>query len=329
MTNTSIFSLIELERRGALPETDQQELLSWLRESPDHKTTYQDVQEILDLSTSLVPTVAPQTETCWAALQDEIHTENNGKNVLRLRKAFHPWMGIAAALILLVVVGIVVFPGLGHPSGSTAVYTTAKGETLKIKLPDHSEVTLNAGSSLVLADNFGNDERPVTLEGEAFFDIARNEAKPFIIQASGTKTTVLGTSFNVLAYPEQSEIQISVAAGKVQFESPQETVILESDETGTYNLVTGKIATSFQPDPEKAAWRSGKLIFRNAPLPESLHQLEQYYDLEFELGPVMRQKRITDQIDVGEVSESELIEKLEGIYQIKAEKTGHLVTLVK
>jgi ferric-dicitrate binding protein FerR (iron transport regulator) len=94
----------------------------------------------------------------------------------------------------------------------------AQGTQSRITLLDGSVVTLKDGSRLNLKNNFSGNTREITLEGEAFFEIAHNPKKPFIIHTGSVKTTVLGTSFSIKAIPGETSITVAVTEGKVKVE---------------------------------------------------------------------------------------------------------------
>ena len=161
--------------------------------------------------------------------------------------------------------------------------TSEYGQKSTIPLPDGSVVKLNAGSKLIFPKLFEGDTREVTLEGEAFFEVARNENKPFVVRSGDLVTTVLGTSFNVKAYPEDPEIAVAVATGKVKVETvssggeakPQ---FLTPNMVASYNLTAQKInISSYNNISNLLAWREGVLQFDAVPFTEVASTLERWY----------------------------------------------------
>ncbi|MDR2775601.1 MAG: FecR domain-containing protein [Tannerella sp.] len=95
-------------------------------------------------------------------------------------------------------------------------YTVPYGSKSMITLPDSSSIWLNAGSKLRYSSAFNKAEREVFIEGEAYFKVARNEQKPFFVKSSAVTLKVLGTSFNIKAYPEEDNVETTVESGSVQ-----------------------------------------------------------------------------------------------------------------
>lgn len=129
----------------------------------------------------------------------------------------------AAAIILTCLVAGFLFKDelLDHLlSSSNVLVETKPGERLKLTLPDGSNVTLNAGTRLSYPQRFNHKKREVVLlSGEAYFDIKHDIKKPFIVNADKTRTTVLGTAFNIRAYSFIGDVTVTVASGKVAVNS--------------------------------------------------------------------------------------------------------------
>jgi ferric-dicitrate binding protein FerR (iron transport regulator) len=156
----------------------------------------------------------------------------------------------------------------------------------RIELSDGSIVTLNRDTKINYPDKFGDDIREVSIEGEAFFEVTPDPAKPFIIHAGEATVKVLGTSFSVNAYPENDMVEVIVETGKVQF-SKQETsqntnfnVILDRGERGTYVNASKKLTKCINNDPNFLAWKTRKLIFNGTSLEEVTKQLNKVYRVQ-------------------------------------------------
>ncbi len=165
--------------------------------------------------------------------------------------------------------------------------TSAYGQKSTIPLPDGSVVKLNSGSKLIFPKLFEGDTREVTLEGEAFFEVARNENKPFVVRSGDLVTTVLGTSFNVKAYPEDQAIQVAVATGKVKVESEDgksDAQFLTPNMVASYNPTVRKInISSYNNISNLLAWREGVLQFDEVPFTAVARTLEKWYGVKVTL----------------------------------------------
>lgn len=161
--------------------------------------------------------------------------------------------------------------------------TNAKGVKSTIALADGSKVWLNADSKLQYPASFSGNTREVYLNGEAFFDIEKNPAKPFIIHLANGTIRVLGTSFNIKAYDDEPVVETSVATGKVAFipklknNDNADTIFLTPNNKVTYQVNTEKTTTATTVSEEDRAWTEGKLIFRSMLFEEIGIELERNF----------------------------------------------------
>ena len=129
------------------------------------------------------------------------------------------WIGVAASLALFIFAYTYFFTmELSRSSEPIELVTktTSKGQKATITLPDGSVLKLNSESSITYPKQFNKNVREVSLNGEAFFEVAGNPKKPFIVSSEGLRTKVLGTSFNINAYKDFSEIAVTVVTGRVE-----------------------------------------------------------------------------------------------------------------
>jgi ferric-dicitrate binding protein FerR (iron transport regulator) len=188
------------------------------------------------------------------------------------------WLQIAAAvLVLALVVGRFLWPGA---TADRTMVVTAAGETQEVFLPDGSQIWLNENSQLAYAPGFV--ARDVELVGEAFFAVTPDPQRPFSIRTAETVVTVLGTSFNVRAYPEETRTEVAVATGKVAVApkaAPAATAVeLLPGEAAIYDRETAELRTDVTIAPAAQAWRTHELPFDDVPLRSVLPVLERYLD---------------------------------------------------
>lgn len=149
-------------------------------------------------------------------------------------------------------------------------------------LADGSLVYLNKNSEISFSKRFGDKERKVSLKGEAFFEVKRNENIPFVINTYKTTTQVLGTSFNI--YSDQTEqVRVSVVTGVVEFftSKSNDRVRLVAGESGIYNLNLAGVKKENITDRNFMAWKTGILYFNETPLPEAFRLLQMQYSRVF------------------------------------------------
>lgn len=150
---------------------------------------------------------------------------------------------------------------------------TPKGGQYQITLPDGTRVWLNSASKLTYPDRFEGDNRLVQLEGEAYFEV-NSDVHPFIVKSGEQEVRVLGTAFNIMAYPNESEIQTALVSGAVKVNE----TLLQPGYEAHYSPAGVRVTAS---DLEVVtAWKNGLFYFRDASLQTVMNQLQRWYDIE-------------------------------------------------
>jgi transmembrane sensor len=163
------------------------------------------------------------------------------------------------------------------------VLTTPKGGQYQVLLPDGTAVLLNAASSLRFPTAFTGREREVELKGEAYFDVSKNAAKPFRVKlpsAAGAERTVdvLGTSFNIMAYPDEPFIKTTLVTGAVKVSSDNASALLSP---GQQALMDRKDIKVEKANIEEAiAWKNNEFYFNNTSIYSIMRQISRWYNVE-------------------------------------------------
>jgi ferric-dicitrate binding protein FerR (iron transport regulator) len=172
------------------------------------------------------------------------------------------------------------------PDEDVRTFTTEPGQRATIRRDDGSEGRVNGDSRLVLPADLGDEKRKVHLEGEAYFEVARDTTRPFTIQVEGATAEVLGTAFDVKAYPDDEEKKVAVAEGKVVLRPKQskvqETVLLNAQSLGVVSGHHVQVVRKNADIGRQLAWTKGRLVFDDAPFEEVLRRLERWYDITIE-----------------------------------------------
>ncbi len=172
----------------------------------------------------------------------------------------------------------------GGSSGPESLYNTLRtprGGQYKIKLADGTQVWLNAGSSLRFPIQFHKGERTVELKGEAYFEVAKDAARPFRVKAGKMDVAVLGTHFNVMAYENEETIQATLLEGAVNVMAGNEQQRLAPGQQASMPA-SGHIAVKEVDVEEAVAWKNGLFIFQDAGITTIMRQIERWYDVEVE-----------------------------------------------
>ncbi|MBF4516874.1 FecR domain-containing protein [Flavobacterium sp. ANB] len=172
------------------------------------------------------------------------------------------------------------------PVIETKQYATKAGEHAKVILSDGTQIWLNAGSLIKYPKEFKGDTREVYLTGEAFFDVHKDKKHPFIIHTDKMDTKVLGTSFNVQAYPDQTTQEVSVLTGRVNVKSTvtEENVYVTPGQKVVFKSHDNKLqAFKDVPVNSISLWRKNIIVFEETPLTEVIATINRNYNVDVEI----------------------------------------------
>ena len=203
----------------------------------------------------------------------------------------------------------------GSNQGSPVTYNTLatpRGGQFQLVLPDGSKVWLNASSSIHFPTAFTGNQRNVELTGEAYFEIAKNKAKPFHVNVNGMQVEVLGTHFNVNAYADEGTIKTSLLEGSVKIKKGNISGLLKPGQEGQLNETTHNIEIKKADVNEAIAWKNGLFEFDGADIKSIMREIGRWYDVEivyagkvpdrrFE-GKISRDAQLSDVLKILELS---------------------------
>lgn len=186
-----------------------------------------------------------------------------------------------AATVLLLIAGLYSVIYFTQLQEKTLV---AGNEPLELELHDGTTININKHSSLTYPVKFRSGERRVILEGEAYFDVAQDLQKPFIVEAQDVEIMVLGTSFFISAFKDAPEVEVMVNSGKVALIAPDSRQLaLVAGSMGVYNKEENQLIEDKIVDPNYLSWKTGLIIFDNTPLAEVFKVLERAYGIQFRI----------------------------------------------
>jgi ferric-dicitrate binding protein FerR (iron transport regulator) len=218
---------------------------------------------------------------------------------LRTVKVFRLWKSITAAAVVLFIIGLAVLynkdiANLVKPVQQVLISSDA-GQHRQISLPDGTKVWLSPATQISYPDHFSNAKREVKLTGEAFFEVVHDTKHPFIINSGKLKTVVLGTSFNVRAYPKAKSAEVTVVSGKVgvmlNTTSSHKQQIIVANQRTVFYPATGALLKEDYPDGARFLdQRNGLFHFNGASLGSIINELQLQYGLSISLAPGLNNK---------------------------------------
>lgn len=201
---------------------------------------------------------------------------------------FRIWVPAAAILLIIGAWWLWPSPVSRRPATVAEVKAAASSDTVKgkyVRLPDGSTVLLNGESKLEYGVEFNRNTREVTLTGEGYFDIHSDDRRPFIVHSRGVSTTVLGTAFNIRAWPGQAEVVVTVTRGKVKVSDKARTYgVLLSNQQLAVNTKTSDYS-SLQVDARAVViWKNDYLILDDISMAEATRLIEDKYHVHVVLA---------------------------------------------
>lgn len=215
--------------------------------------------------------------------------------------------------------GVYAFEVKGDENGSEVfhVFETPKGLSNQLLLADGTKVWLNAMSTLEVSSHYGGKgKRQVRLVGEAYFEVARNVERPFLVRTGETTVQVLGTSFNVQARPKRKRVEATLVEGSVRVQNERDRMILSPGEQAYAVFDKPGIRKRRVDINQVLSWKNGYFNFINSSMDEILEELAEWYDIEYIEWNKVSKERFTLSL-ARTRSLAELLNKIELISAVK------------
>ena len=317
---------IKVARYVNLADNEAPSFLDRQPDDPDRQKVLEEVRELWERSKNLNQAYHPDVERGWQRFQSLRQREENqyrSASANRNRVVGY-YAKIAASVILFVGIGYL----LGQWwAGPKVVRLATTDQKEMYYLPDSSRVWLNQNSKLKYTVAFNKDNRTVHLTGEGFFEVRKAEGRRFTVYSGLAKTEIIGTSFNLNAYANDSVV-VQVVTGKVAFSPRNEdnAIFLTPGQQGLLvekQVVAKRSAVS---DPNFRAWQNNQLVFDNTRLTKITQLLEQHYGVTIELtNPDLANCRYTASFN--QASLAEVLDVLSAVGDITYNKVGNRVAL--
>jgi ferric-dicitrate binding protein FerR (iron transport regulator) len=283
-----------------------------------------DNEELVTLSEE---ETAVTRQEIWDKVQPAIRVE---KKVWTLPH----YLKVAAMVIIIAGAGVVflLLKTNKDNKNNTITYTTIStgvGEKKRIVIQDGSLLTLDAETTVRIQNDFSGDRKIELVDGEVFFDVKKDEQRPFVIQSQGLTTTVLGTSFNISAYKELNNLSIGVLSGKVSVASQSAPLsILEKKQQLVYDK-NNKRYKKIALDESLTAWQNGRLILNDLSFNEMAVIIRKNFGIDIATNDdAIRRTRYTTEL-LTSMSPVEAVQVLAAIHNLKIKGQGKNIFLSK
>lgn len=205
---------------------------------------------------------------------------------------------------------------------------TSSGERTHLTLPDGTRVMVSANTTFTYPATFGKDNRKVSLSGEAYFDVTHNADLPFIVKSKKMNIKVLGTKFNIYAYPNENYFEASLVEGKIQAYSTgtKKTIMtLLPNEKVRYHYASETFEKTSTDLKVETAWTRGDLYFQSETLLSILPKLERYYGVKFDIDGQLPSQMLTTSYHETDINE--ILRNLSVHFRLSYSKNGNVVHL--
>ena len=264
---------------GEASPGEEQAVIEWINESATHKEYYNQFKKIWDQSKALAAESNVDVNKAWERFQNRVAGQNESPKILN-RSRFSR-MRIAASIILIAGLGVAAYFMFNNNEPKEMVAQTEQNVLIDT-LPDGSVVTLNKKSTVTYPSKFKGNTRAIALKGEAFFNVAPDKKKPFIISVNDVQVTVVGTSFNIRS--ENRNTEIIVETGIVRVTRSGKTVELTAGEKINMNANDSNATKEKVSDKLYNYYRSKVFVCDDTPLWKLVQVLNEAYDAKISIG---------------------------------------------
>jgi len=271
--------LIEYIRGGIKSDKDVIEILNWIESSEEHQERYNKLKNLWVLTgfeqfeDTTIHQLVPKSKN---------HSFSYRNIIIRTAK-------YAAVLVLSFLLFTLGYKYLNKKQGNDLAYnevTVPKGEKSIVTLNDGTKIWLNSGTTLRYPIVFDKHERKVFIEGEAYFDVAKNSEQPFIVHAGQLEIKVLGTRFDVCAYLNEDEILATLEEGSIYAKSSatDKGITLAPGKQAIYSRKTKTITQISVQTDLYTLWKENSLRFTNAEFGAVMEKMERWYHVKIIAG---------------------------------------------
>ncbi|MFH0757938.1 MAG: FecR domain-containing protein [Bacteroidota bacterium] len=280
-------SLIGKYLEGGLNQKDSSQFEAWINENGNNKQIFMEYMNIWELSHDIKELESIDMVQARKAVNHKLKGFHGRR---RLTSILQRAAAILFIPLLVSSIGYVIYslPAESEFAAKSNL-NVSFGTVAELVLSDGTRVWLNSGSHMEYPTQFKGSEREVYLEGQAYFEVAKSQ-KPFVVSTSDIEIRALGTSFDVIAYPEDNRIQTTLIEGKVVLyrrmpdSKPSFLKEMVPDERAVYSTAENNLSVKRNADTEKiTSWKDGKLIFKNDSFEEVVWKLSKWYNTDIRL----------------------------------------------
>jgi len=290
---------------GECSQAEELVISGLIESDSDYRTTFIELSKIWNQAATTTVNDSYDIEQAWDKVSQRTShqplkvTHRRNLNQLSLKRITLYAANVAAVLLI----GFFVIQYINKDI-PVKTFASLQKNAAPINLADGSHIVLNSNSELKFPEKFGSHNREVYFWGEAFFEIASDPTRPFVIETGEARVQVVGTSFNLRAIPNTGITEVVVNSGTVLFYYVDKNdqilgqITLQKGEKGTYTHATGKLTKSINDDLNFISWKTGTLVFSETPLDRVMEDIGKKYDVSFRISdPQLSKLKLTATFD--------------------------------
>ncbi len=285
-SNKHVKDLLVKSLLGRLTETEYNNLTN---DSEVKAMMFRQWEENSDIKTKAK---SPEYKKIFNKIIENVREESSNGKIIelqkykdkyrRLKESYLVFRSIASVIFIALFIAAALYISNTAGEKSWSEISAPRGQKSKVILEDGTIAWLNSGSTIRYASNYNKRNREVELTGEAYFNVAKNNRLAFVVKASEIEVKALGTNFDLMAYPEDETLSVTLVEGRVEINTPNnKKVDLYPNQKATYNKSDNNLMIEKVDPVFSISWKDNVLKFDNEPLPNILAHLERWYDVKF------------------------------------------------
>lgn len=300
--------------KGELDAKERQQVEQWVALSDANQRAFDEIEKIYLSSEISFTNFQPNVDRAWNSVANAIgESKPAGQNML---------YKVAAVITLIIGLGFIVFQYQNR--SEQLIAKTTEGEIRKLELADGSIIWLNENSTFSYPKKMNEDQRVVSLDGQAYFDVAKDPERPFVILGKKATVEVLGTSFDLVS--KATYANVNVTSGRVAFGSSSDEEVKVMLEKGSQATFTGnKLVKNDSFNENASSWMTKDFMFKSAPLTQVAETLSEHFNVKIKVDDAIRNCLITSSFEDKELDE--ILSTFEAIANIKNERKGKTIKL--
>jgi len=300
--NMEKLDLVVKHLTGEITSDEQNTLQEWLEMDPGNQELFESYRKTWEGMDKVSGITSEDIDKEWLRLENAIDSDARVVSMKPEKHTRRRFLSIAASIAVLITSFALLYWFIFQSPG---IQIEAGNNSIQHEFPDGSFASLNYNSTISYKKTYNKNTRRIDLAGEAFFEVQKDPEKPFIISSGDLEVKVLGTSFNVNAYPESDLIDVVVKTGRVSVETTGKMtnmVILEPGERATFTKTDQELTKSVNNNINYQAWKTRRIEFEETTLGEAVKVLSNVYNHKINIdSPALAECRITVTFDSQEL----------------------------